>query len=140
MKANANRAYAANKFEGMSPERIVLALYDGALTSMERAKTALAEEDQKTLGEQISKAMAIVGELQASLDKEKGGEISERLDALYGYVIRALLEANVKKDPDRIAEVQGHIRTVRDGWAQMVEQVAEARSKEAQSGSSTGYV
>lgn len=139
MKSNANLAYAANKFEGMSPERIVLALYDGALSSMDRARDAITEDDQKTLGEQLSKAMAIIGELQASLDKERGGEISDRLDALYGYVIRGLLEANVQKDKDRINEMSSHIQTVRDGWAEMVEQVAKSKSASA-AGTSTGYV
>lgn len=133
-----NRAYASNKFEGMSPERIVLALYDGALASMDRARAAIAEEDKKTLGEQLSKAMAIIGELQASLDKERGGEISERLDALYGYVIRGLLEANVQCDSDRIVEMHGHINTVRDGWAEMVEQVAAQKSQQAPSVPSSG--
>lgn len=140
MKPNANRAYATNKFEGMSPERIVLALYDGALQAMDRAREAIAEEDQKILGEQLSKAMAIIGELQASLDKERGGEISERLDSLYAYVIRGLLDANVQKNPELIVEMHGHIQTVRDGWAQMVEQVSAAKSKEAPARPTGGYV
>lgn len=139
MKPNANRAYAANKYEGMSPERIVLALYDGALLAMDRAKEAITSEDTKVLGEQLSKAMAIIGELQASLDKERGGEISERLDALYGYVLRSLLDANMNKDAEKVMECHGHIQTVRDGWAEMVEQVAKSRSQEAP-GAPTGYV
>ena len=141
MKPNANRAYAANKFEGMSPEGIVLALYDGALSSMHRARKAINDEDQKILGEQLSRAIAIIGELHASLDKERGGEISERLDGLYSYVIRGLLDANVQKDVELIEEMEGHIQTVRDGWAQMVEQVARERSQgAAPTAASGGYV
>ena len=129
MNPNANRTYASNKFEGMSPERIVLALYDGSLTAMERATQAIDSNDQKTLGEQLSKAIAIIGELQASLDQQRGGEISERLNALYTYVIKGLLEANVQRDASRVDEMHGHIKTVRDGWAGMVEQVAKERCK-----------
>ncbi|MBX2811619.1 MAG: flagellar export chaperone FliS [Myxococcales bacterium] len=140
MKANPDRAYASNKFDGMSPERIVLALFDGALVSMERATVAIKDDDQKILGEQLSRAIAIIGELQASLDKERGAEISERLDALYSYVIQGLLEANVKKDGSRVEEMHGHISTVRAGWAGMVEQVSkEKRHVEAESAPS-GYV
>lgn len=139
MKPNANRAYASNKYEGMSPERIVLALFDGALLAMDRAREALTGGDTKLLGEQLSKAMAIIGELQASLDKERGGEISERLDALYGYVLRGLLDANMQKDAEKIGEMRGHITTVRDGWAEMVEQVAKSRSQEVPQ-KPTGYV
>lgn len=140
MNPNANRAYASNKFEGMSPERIVLALYDGALLAMDRAVAAIGEHDQKVLGEQLSKAMAIVGELQASLDKERGGEISERLDGLYGYVIHGLLEANVQKDADRISEMKGHISVVREGWAEMVEQVSAEKSRGAPAPGAAGYL
>jgi flagellar protein FliS len=140
MKPNANRAYATNKFEGMSPEQIVLALYDGALSAMDRAREAIPRDDQKVLGEQLSKAMAIIGELQASLDKERGGEIGERLDSLYAYVIRGLLDANLKKDPDIITEMHGHIATVREGWAEMVEQLAASKSREASPRPAGGYV
>ncbi len=140
MKPNPSRTYASNKFEGMSPERIVLALYDGAIQSMERARLAVDEDDQKTLGEQLGRAMAILGELQASLDKDKGGEIGERLDGLYGYVIRTLLDANVNKDGPRIAECRGHIETIREGWAELVEQLAEARSAGAAPMPARGYV
>lgn len=139
MNPNANRAYASNKYEGMSPERIVLALFDGALLAMDRAREALGREDQKVLGEQLGKAMAIIGELQASLDKERGGEISERLDALYSYVIRGLLDANVQQDDEKIVEQRRHIQTVRDGWAEMVEQMVKTKAQDA-STVSNGYV
>lgn len=140
MNPNANKAYTSNKYEGMSPERIVLALFDGALLAMDKSATAIEEDDQKLLGEQLSKAMAIIGELQASLDKERGGEISERLDALYGYVIRGLLDANVNKDAEKVREQHGHIKTVRDGWAEMVEQVAKTKHQHQLEPNLKGYV
>lgn len=140
MKANPDRAYASNKFEGMSPERIVLALYDGALSSMERAASAIQEEDQRKLGEQLSKAIAIIGELQASLDQERGGQISEKLDSLYTYVIQGLLDANVKKDASKIEEMHSHISTVREGWAGLVQQVAKEKCQEESTAKRTGYM
>ena len=142
MKPNANRAYAANKYDGMSPERVVLALYDGAIRSMDLARDAIEENDQRVLGEQVSKAMAIISELQASLDKEKGGEIGDRLDDLYTYVMRGLLEANVSKDADRLVEVCSCIKTVRDGWAQMCDSLTSEQQQAAASNTvaSDGYM
>ena len=97
MNPNANRAYASNKYEGMSPERIVLALFDGALLAMDKAREAIAGDDQRVLGEQLSKAMAIIGELQASLDKERGGAIRERLDRQDVLFKIRLLQASLRE-------------------------------------------
>ncbi len=141
MNANYNRAYATNKFDGMSPEQIILALYDGTIAALDKAHGGIEANEPNVAGEGISKAMAIVGELQASLNKEAGGELGERLDALYSYVLRGLLEANMTNDGDKLREMQAHIKEIRDGWAAMVDSMAQQKVSAAQpSSSSTGYV
>jgi len=113
-------AYVANQVEGMSPERLILAMYDAALRNLARATDALDRGDVQRKGENLSKTLAIVTELQASLNRD-AGELSEQLESLYDYVIRCLTTANVENDKAKVKEASGLIKTVRDGWAQMLE-------------------
>ena len=116
-KAN---SYKANQYNGMTPERLVLELMNGAIKAIERAKKGIDEQRPDRIGEALSKAMAIVGELQASLNMEVGGELTQNLFGLYSYVNRELLQANLKKDKARLDNAAGVMLQLRDGWAQML--------------------
>ncbi len=71
-------------------------------------------------GNAISKAIRIIDDgLKASLDKQVGGEIATNLDALYDYMSRRLLEANIKNDPAILEEVRGLLADLRDTWNQI---------------------
>ena len=122
-----SQAYTASQYTGMSPGRIILALYDGALTAIERARIAIADKKIAARGEAIGKAMRIVDELQCSLNKD-AGELAERLDSLYTYVIRGLIQANLSADDAVLVEMAGLIAQLRDGWSEMLEE--QARGEE----------
>jgi flagellar protein FliS len=57
-------------------------------------------------------------ELNAALDHSLGGEISSRLAALYDYMLRRLLEANMQKTDAPLAEVSRLLSTLSEGWQQ----------------------
>lgn len=123
--------YRQNMFEGMSPERITLALYDGALMAIKRAQQASAEGQVAARGEQLSKALAIIGELAASLAMDKGGELAENLRDLYEFSTFELLDASLHDDVEKMKNVEAVIQEIRDGWAQMCDEVAKNRPANA---------
>ena len=53
---------------------------------------------------------------------EKGGEISQNLNALYDYMQLQLVQANLEKDHKKVDEVIGLIKTIKDGWDQISDQ------------------
>jgi len=122
----------------MPPERIVLALFDGILVNLERAIFALDDGDMETRGVALQKALAIVSELQASLDLERGGEIGVSLNMLYSYVSRELVRANLNDDRDAMLYCGRLIQEVREGWCEMVE--SGGASQTAGKLDSEGYV
>jgi flagellar protein FliS len=137
-------AYAANKYTGMSPERLVLAMFDGALRFIEQAVHAIEEKDIAKKGESISKAVAVVAELQSALNPQ-AGELTEQLEALYDYVLRTLAKANIESDPKQLSEARSLMLVLRDGWATMLEgeQPANAPAappREAARGLAKGYL
>ncbi|MFI5179758.1 MAG: flagellar export chaperone FliS, partial [Vicinamibacterales bacterium] len=76
-----------------------------------------ARRDIKAKRDALSRAFAIISELQSTLDLDKGGDIAERLDALYGYANFRLLDASAQNDVKPIDEVRRVIETLRDGWS-----------------------
>ncbi|HOL13548.1 MAG TPA: flagellar export chaperone FliS, partial [Bacillota bacterium] len=64
----------------------------------------------------LLKVQDILDELSYAVDTEKGGEIGESLLALYDYMKRRLVEANIKKDSAIIGEVVDLISNLRETW------------------------
>lgn len=103
-----------------SPHKLIVMLYDGALAAIMTAITQMKAGNVQEKGKAISKAIQIIDNgLRASLDKEAGGEIAQNLDALYDYMSRRLLEANLKNQPEILEEVRGLLADLRDTWNQI---------------------
>lgn len=115
----AAQSYLQSEVVSRTPLELVVMLYDGALRFMAQARDAMVAKDVRRRQEAMTKVLAIVGELQATLDMEKGGEISKELDRLYSYARQRLLDASFKRDPAPIEEVIRLFTTLRDGWAQI---------------------
>jgi len=110
--------------ESASPHKLVLMLYDGALVSLRTAKVAMENKDIPTKGNSISKAIDIIlNGLKVSLDLNAGGELAERLDALYEYMAGRLLHANLHNNPAALDEVVGLLGSLREAWAAIADQV-----------------
>lgn len=109
--------YAAQATATASPAQLVLMLYDGAVARIQRAEQALADiPEPQVAHDALTRAQAIVAELSASLDHQAGGALAGNLGMLYDYVQGLLLDANVTKRPDRLPEVVGVLRDLRDAW------------------------
>ncbi len=99
-----------------SPHRLVQMLMEGVLEKIALAKGNLVRHEIASKGENIGKAISIVGGLQASLNKEAGGEISENLDRLYDYMTQQLLMANSRNDEAMLDEVAGLMLDIKISW------------------------
>lgn len=121
------RTYRANSILTASPGQLVLMLYDGALKALGLALEAFSTSELdpqriQTINTQLLKAQAIITELQNGLNLEAGGEFARTMHRLYDYHNRRLLEANIRKQPEPVKEVEGLVRELREAWAQMLAQ------------------
>lgn len=98
------------------PHKLIQLLYNGALERINMAKARMQAGDYQAKGALIVKVIDIVAGLRSFLDKEQGGDLAERLDALYDYMERVLWEANVHNDQAKLDEVAGLLRSIKDGW------------------------
>ena len=99
------------------PHQLIVMLFDGALKATAQAAAALDAKDIPAKGAAISKAIDIISNgLKVSLDMEAGGELAERLAALYDYMIDRLLYANLKNSKAALAEVSSLLDGLREAW------------------------
>jgi flagellar secretion chaperone FliS len=100
-----------------SPHRLIQLLMEGALERLNGAKAAMERGDAATKGVLIGKALGIISGLRSSLNMEiEAAELPERLDTLYEYMGRRLLEASTYNKVEILAEVIDLLKTIKSGW------------------------
>ncbi|WP_025598278.1 flagellar export chaperone FliS [Burkholderia sp. WSM2230] len=110
---------------GASPHRLIVMLYQGARQAIAQARMHVQQGNVSGRGEAIGKAIQIVESgLQQSLNLEVGGEIAQRLNALYSYMSRRLLEANIKASEAMLVEVDGLLATLEEAWIGIAPEIA----------------
>jgi flagellar secretion chaperone FliS len=112
-------AYHQTLVQSRSPLELVVMLYDGAIRFLEQAGEAMAARDMSTKAVAMSKAMAIIAELQSTLNVQEGGEVAAQLDGLYTHITARLIEANVQRERGPIDEAVALLRPLRDAWSQI---------------------
>jgi flagellar secretion chaperone FliS len=117
---------------GASPHRLIVLLYQGARQAISQARMHLQQGNVAGRGMAISKAIRIVESgLQQSLNLEVGGEIAQRLNALYSYMTRRLLEANIQQSEAMLVEVDGLLATLEEAWVGIAPEVARMAAQPA---------
>lgn len=102
------------------PHRLIMMLFDGALAAISQARIHMEAGDIPKKGVSISKAIDLISNgLRASLDMEAGGQLAERLAALYEYMGQRLLFANLNNSVAALDEVAELLGSLRDAWSQI---------------------
>lgn len=122
--AKGTQAYAKIEVESAvmsaSQQQLVIMLFDGALSALVRARLFLADGNIPAKGLALSKAIIIIENgLKVGLVENNGDELTQNLIALYAYMVRRLLHANVNNDASAIEEVENLLRNIADGWKEV---------------------
>ena len=122
--AKGTQAYAKIEVESAvmsaSQQQLVIMLFDGALSALVRARLFLADGNIHAKGLALSKAINIIENgLKVGLVENNGDELTQNLIALYAYMVRRLLHANVNNDASAIEEVENLLRNIADGWKEV---------------------
>jgi flagellar protein FliS len=113
--------------EAASPHRLIELMMEGALDRIAQAQGALQRGEVASKGENVSKAINLIEGLRASLDHSHNAPIAGNLDALYEYMARRLLEANLRNDVAVFAEVAGLLRGIYEAWHAIPVEAREPR-------------
>ena len=119
--AKGTQAYAQIGVESAvmsaSQQQLVTMLFDGVLSALVRARLFMQDNNQQGKGVSLSKAINIIENgLRVSLDEESKDELTQNLIALYSYMVRRLLQANLRNDVSAVEEVEELMRNIADAW------------------------
>ncbi|WP_421510608.1 flagellar export chaperone FliS [Enterobacter sp. JS8-1] len=122
--AKGTQAYAKIEVESAvmsaSQQQLVIMLFDGALSALVRARLFLQDGNIPAKGLALSKAINIIENgLKVGLVDNNGDELTQNLIALYAYMVRRLLHANVNNDASAIEEVETLLRNIAYGWKEV---------------------
>lgn len=118
MANNAYSQYANNRILTATPAELTLMLYEGAIKFCNIAIMSIENGDIQKAHNNIMKVERIIEEFQITLDFKY--PVANDFNNVYNYMMERLREANLKKDKDILEEVNGHMRTMRDTWKEVM--------------------
>lgn len=105
------------------PARLLTMLYDRLLLDLGRAERAQESANWAVASENLLHAQAIIAELSSSL-KLDAWDGAKGLFELYSFVTTTLIEANIRRDPERIRSAIALLEPLRQAWHDAAGQAA----------------
>ena len=125
-------SYKSSAVETASPGKLLLMLYNAAIRNLDSAVQSIADKDIQSAHKSIVRTQDIISEFMCTLNMDY--DISEKLLALYDYLHRRLVEANIHKDVEIINEVRGFLVGLRDAWQEAVQKASSMTTRAAAAG------
>ncbi len=114
--ARGSNAYKKASVTTKDQGTLILMLYDGAIRFLKTAIKKIEDDDLEGAHTYISRAKNIISELLTSLNTDNSGRVGVGLKSLYVYMFNRLIDANIQKNKEYLAEVAELLAELRDGW------------------------
>jgi flagellar protein FliS len=124
---NGYQTYQSANVDTADQGKLILICYDVAIKHCRAAVDEFKDPRQveaRTL--HLKRAQAAISELMGSL-KLDVGDIARNLYRLYDYMLRALIDANIKNSMGKVSEVLGYLTDLREAWTIAIVNVKQAR-------------
>ena len=112
-----NNPYAAYKQQSvmtMTPGQMLIAVYDELIKQLNIALISFEKNDIPEINRSLVKSQRILTELRSTLNFDY--EISKNLNDIYNFLNRAIINANIKKDPSELKDVLEIVQELRDAF------------------------
>jgi flagellar secretion chaperone FliS len=132
--SNSIKSYTRIAANTAPPGVLILMLFDRALRALDTALAGFEYSDPRerneTIHNNLRRAIDIIRFLNSSLNLQEGGELAQTLRNLYVYFDGLLVKSNLRKHRDGVDEVIGHLKPLRDSWAEMLNKQGEEQVQE----------
>ncbi len=133
MDREASHKYLAQQIMSASPAKLVAMLYERAITLLRETIEAIETGDVERRWRANGKATDVVSHLWGTLDRERGGEIAENLNRVYGFMMMRLTMVDVENNAQAAREVIELIEPLLRSWQEIANGQSTSASTEAKS-------
>ena len=121
INSSAQFKYQATRIQTATKEQLLLITYDIGIKACHAAENAMlaknnAAPDYDLANREIIRAQEVVRELMVTLNRDKAGEMGDKLMQLYEYMYQLLVDANMKKEPENLRTVRGMLEELKQTW------------------------
>ena len=132
MTPKGSDAYLRTQILTAPPEKLQLMLYEGAIRFATQARARLEEKNYEASYELLIRAQRVVMELMCGLRPELNAELCSKLAAIYTFVYRKLVEANVAHNTRDIDDAVEVLEVQRGIWLELLDKLAGERAEQPQ--------
>lgn len=111
-------SYVNSSIQTASKAELTLMLYDGAIKFANIAKMGLEEKNFEKVNTNIQKAERIYEHLLMTLDPKYN--VAKDFENVYRCILQFLLDANLKKDKEKLEQALSYMREMRDTWKEVM--------------------
>jgi flagellar secretion chaperone FliS len=126
-----SQEYLKTKVMTASPEMLTLMLWDGAIRFSEQGKEAIVKKDIEGSYKSLVRAQRIMTELVTNLKHDVNPDLCGKLAALYNFIYRRLVDANLTKNAQLVDDALEIMRHQRETWVMLIEKLTKERAGEA---------
>jgi len=116
-----------HEIEQASPVRLVVMLYDKAVSLLRQSVLHIDRNNVKAKGEALNRVVEIIGELQTVLNREEGGLVAQNLDAMYEFMIQSVTLANLNNDSQPLDGVLKVLEELQKGWQELEQMTQDGK-------------
>lgn len=117
--------YLQQEILAASRDKLFLLTYDIAIGACRKARLAIEEKDFETANNELLRAQRGVRELHLALRPDEFEELADNLGRIYDFMYRELVDANVKKDAEKVVRVCSMLEGLQETWKKALAIVRE---------------
>ncbi|MFB3098597.1 MAG: flagellar export chaperone FliS, partial [Acidimicrobiia bacterium] len=119
MDREGSHKYLAQQIMSASPAKLVAMLYERAITLLRETVEAIEAGDVERRWRANGKATEVISPLWGTLDRDRGGEIAENLNRVYGFMMMRLTMVDVENNAQAAREVIELLEPLRRSWQEL---------------------
>ncbi|HYH01038.1 MAG TPA: flagellar export chaperone FliS [Terriglobales bacterium] len=113
---NVQNAYREAAVRSASEVQLVIMMYDMIVQDLRRAINAIQSNDVEARSAEIKHAIAVLEQLQGTLNMERGGSAARHMDQLYSIARAKILEAHIKNSEAMLRAQMVIFSDLREAW------------------------
>ena len=114
-----NLSYRTSSSRTSSGVGLVILLYEQLVQDLRRAAAAIDTADIQARTFELGHALEVVGNLQARLDMQAGGQVAQDLDRFYAGLQAGVLKAQTTVSKPLLMRLIENVLSVRGAWLEV---------------------